>query len=64
LDINRDVVHVWSELTAKSQLKGKQIPALDGLIAATALTYGLHVMTRNVVDFENTGVLLMNPWEK
>ncbi|MEX0793551.1 MAG: hypothetical protein WD045_10470 [Pirellulaceae bacterium] len=46
-----------------SRKKGKPIPAVDGLIAATALRHGLHLMTRNVSDFEATGVLLINPWE-
>jgi predicted nucleic acid-binding protein len=37
-------------------------PIRDGLIAATALTHGMTVVTRNVPDFEPTGVLLLNPW--
>ncbi|MBV9462495.1 MAG: type II toxin-antitoxin system VapC family toxin [Bradyrhizobium sp.] len=35
----------------------------DALIAATALVHGLTVATRNVADFEPTGVALVNPWE-
>lgn len=34
----------------------------DALIAATALTHGLTVVTRNVADFEPTGVGTLNPW--
>ncbi|QIO98974.1 type II toxin-antitoxin system VapC family toxin [Bradyrhizobium symbiodeficiens] len=34
----------------------------DALIAATALVHGLTVVTRNVGDFEPTGVTLINPW--
>lgn len=34
----------------------------DALIAATALVHGMTVVTRNVADFEATGVLLLNPW--
>ena len=34
----------------------------DSLIAATALVHGLTVVTRNVRDFEQTGVRLLNPW--
>ncbi len=63
LNINREVAHIWGELTANAQKCGKIIPAADGLIAATALAHGLHVMTRNVNDFKHTGVLLINPWE-
>jgi predicted nucleic acid-binding protein len=37
-------------------------PERDALIAATALTHGLTVVTRNVGDFEPMGVALFNPW--
>lgn len=35
----------------------------DALIAATALVHGLTVATRNVADFERTGVSVVNPWD-
>ncbi|KAB7781540.1 MULTISPECIES: type II toxin-antitoxin system VapC family toxin [Xanthomonas] len=35
----------------------------DALIAATALVHGMAVVTRNVSDFEPTGVPIVNPWE-
>ncbi|MHB8392803.1 MAG: PIN domain-containing protein [Acidobacteriaceae bacterium] len=34
----------------------------DALIAATALVHGMTVVTRNVTDFEPTGVPILNPW--
>lgn len=37
-------------------------PIRDGLIAATALVYGITVVTRNVGDFEAAGVPLLNSW--
>lgn len=37
-------------------------PVRDGLIAATALVHGMTVVTRNVGDFEPTGVRVLNPW--
>jgi hypothetical protein len=43
-----------------------RILAIDtavALIAATALVHGLTVATRNVADFERTGVGVLNPWE-
>ena len=35
----------------------------DVLIAATAMVHGMTVVTRNVADFEPTGVALFDPWE-
>ena len=37
-------------------------PERDALIAATALTHGLTVVTRNIADFQPMGVALLNPW--
>lgn len=34
----------------------------DALIAATALVHGMHVVTRNVNDFADTGLEIINPW--
>ena len=35
----------------------------DALIAATALVHNLSVMTRNVKDFQETGVVVIDPWQ-
>lgn len=35
----------------------------DAIIAATALIHGMTVVTRNVNDFNRTGVEILNPWE-
>jgi len=35
----------------------------DALIAATALVHGMTVITRNIADFQATGVELLNPWD-
>ncbi len=35
----------------------------DSIIAATALVHGMTVVTRNVSDFEQTGVPILNPWD-
>jgi len=34
----------------------------DALIAATALVHGMAVVTRNVQDFQASGVAIINPW--
>ena len=35
----------------------------DGLIAATAIVHDLIVVTRNIGDFDDTGVSVINPWD-
>jgi len=37
-------------------------PERDTLIAATARVHGLTLVTRNVADFEGSGVPIVNPW--
>lgn len=39
------------------------VPEIDALIAATAIVHGMTVATRNVRDFERTGVAVINPWD-
>jgi len=63
LPVDAETARVWGELTAAAQSGGKTVSVSDGLIAATAIRHGLHVMTRNVSDFRDTGAMLINPWE-
>ncbi|TWT78382.1 Toxin FitB [Posidoniimonas polymericola] len=63
LPVDLETAVIWGEITASSAAKGRQIPAVDGLLAATALRHGLHLVTRNITDFVSTGVMLINPWE-
>lgn len=62
LPVDRETAVSWGEITARARRSGVQIPPSDGLIAATALRHGLHLMTRNTRDFEATGVLVIDPW--
>ena len=39
-------------------------PDRDALIAASALEHGYHIVTRNVDDFVDCNVSLVNPWSK
>ena len=63
LGIDIETARLWGELTARAQKSGIMIPGIDGLLAATALRHGLHVMTRNTRHFEASGVIVLNPWE-
>lgn len=63
LPVDLEAARIWGGLSAAAQKTGNPLPAVDGLIAATAIRHGLYVMTRNVDDFKATGVLLLNPWK-
>ena len=49
----------WGRLVAQA---GRPLPAIDSLLAATALQHGLHLVTRNQRDFELPGLEVINPW--
>lgn len=49
-------------LTAAGLHVPDPMPDTDALIAATALTHGLTLVTRNVRDVERTGVRVFDPW--
>jgi toxin FitB len=59
LPLTVGIARRWGRLAA--QLGNKQ---LDLAIAVTALEHGLTVVTRNVSDFEPTGVSIINPFDQ
>lgn len=52
----------FAQINAKAQAAGSTLGFADGAIAAMALANGFAVATRNVGDFANTGVKIINPW--
>ena len=52
----------WAELVVRLKRRGEVMPLLDGMIAATAITHRLTVVTRNVRDFAKTGVDVVDPF--
>lgn len=64
LAVTLTVAQVWGEVQCRSEQQGRPLPAFDGLIAATGLTHGLTVVTRNGSDMEPSGVELLDPWEE
>lgn len=63
LALDTDILIEWGALTAHLESAGKAMPAIDSLIAATALAEKMTLVTRNVSDFEETDVKIVNPWE-
>ena len=64
LTVNDDTGIMWGELRAKAKNIGKPMPVIDGLLAATAITNKLALVTRNIEDFQITGLQILNPWQE
>lgn len=57
LPVTEAIALDWGRLSADRSRN-----TADGLIAATARVHDLILVTRNVTDFEDTGVSIINPW--
>lgn len=76
LTIQPEIAKIWGGMEGVLVSKGKHCPAIDGLIAATAIHHSLTLVTRNVDDFHpiiknyhpdskyEMEQLIINPWEK
>lgn len=53
----------YARIVSVRKRKGRPLAGVDAQIAAIALRRGLPVATRNVGDFADCGVTLINPWE-
>jgi predicted nucleic acid-binding protein len=59
LDVDALVADRWGRLVATA---GSPLPAIDSLLAATALAHDLVLVTRNTKDFAGLPVQIFNPW--
>ncbi|MCJ8007291.1 type II toxin-antitoxin system VapC family toxin [Lederbergia wuyishanensis] len=64
LPIDLDVVFTWGRVHGISEKSGTKLPVVDSLIAATAITHNLTVVTRNVNDIERCRAPVFNPWDE
>lgn len=58
LAVTEEVALAWGRISA-----GRTRGGAGTLIAATALVHDLILVTRNVADFNDTGVTVFNPWD-
>lgn len=58
LAVTVEVAQQWGKWNIPDPL-----PAVDGLIAATAMVHDLTLVTRNASDFQRPGLRVMNPFQ-
>lgn len=59
LPVDATVADRWGRLLAQA---GRPLPAIDSLLAATALAHGLTLVTRNLWDFQHPDLTVLDPW--
>jgi len=62
LSFDSDAADMYAEIAASRRLAGKPISQFDAMIVAIARSRGASLATRNVKDFEDCGVDVVNPW--
>lgn len=63
LPYDREAAEAYAVVMASRSAAGRPISVPDAQIAATCLVVDAAVATRNVRDFEGTGVTVINPWD-
>lgn len=64
LAVDVGVAENWGIIQARAERQGTPMATVDGLIAATAFTHHLSLVTRNETDFRASPVEVMNPWTR
>jgi toxin FitB len=62
LVIDDQVMKTWGKITGQALVRGQPVGYVDSLLAATAITHGLTLVTRNVSDVAALPVPTLNPW--
>jgi predicted nucleic acid-binding protein len=62
LAFDKQVALVWATMVVDAEAQGKTMAAFDSIIAATARAHACVLVTRNVRDFSQAGIEMLNPW--
>lgn len=62
LSFDSDAADIYAEIAASRRMVGKPISQFDAMIVAMARSRGAILASRNVKDFENCGVDVIDPW--
>lgn len=63
LPITEETFLVWGRMIADFEKKGVVRPIMDSLLEATAIEHDLVLVTRNIRNFKDSAVTILNPWE-
>jgi toxin FitB len=63
LGLDLPVILVWGELVGSLEQRGRKLPALDSLIAATVKYYDYTLVTRNEKYFDGIDITVFNPFK-
>ncbi|MEA3280893.1 MAG: type II toxin-antitoxin system VapC family toxin [Thermodesulfobacteriota bacterium] len=63
LPIDEHIADRWGTERARLAAKGRSPAVVDALIACTAAEHAFAIVTRNVADFDDFTVRVVNPWE-
>jgi predicted nucleic acid-binding protein len=64
LPVNEHIASAWGTITGAAEQRGEKLPAIDSLLAATALVHHLTVATRNIVGLQRCQVPVVDPWDQ
>ena len=62
LSADLEVCLRWGQVSSESERMGHPRPAIDALLASTALVHRMVLVTRNERDFAHMPVRILNPW--
>jgi predicted nucleic acid-binding protein len=58
-----EAAHWYAQLLRRRERLGRSMATADAVIAATALAQGASLASRDVADFADIGLELINPWD-